>query len=152
MDNALARPPIHLWIVGGLATLWNIIGPTDYLMTRMRNDAWIEMGMPGVDPQIVYGYIDNMPIWSHIGWGLGVWGGLLGSILLLARSRYAVPTYLVSLLGVAMSLGWQLVAGPDMPAEMTKGVMSQIMPYLIIVIAVALFLYARAMRMKGVLR
>lgn len=152
MDNDIAKRPIHLWIVGIAATLWNLIGPTDYLMTRLRQDSWIEMGMPGVDPQIVYSYIDSMPIWSHIGWGLGVWGGLLGSILLLARSRYAVHVLAASLLGVAMSLGWQLLAGPAMPPEMTTSAASQIMPYVIIVIAVALFLYARTMRISGVLR
>ena len=152
MDNAIEKPPTHLWIVGGLALLWNCIGPTDYLMTRLRNDAWIKMGMPDVDPQIVYNWIDSMPIWSQIGWGLGVWGGLLGSILLLARSRYAVPTFLVSLVGVAMSLGWQLVAGPDMPVEMTQGAAAKIMPLVIIAIAIVLFVYARAMRIRGVLR
>lgn len=152
MDTAIAKPPIHLWIFGGLALLWNCIGPIDYTMTRLHNDAWIKMGMPNVDPQVVYSWIDSMPIWSQIGWGLGVWGGLLGSILLLARSRYAVPTYLISLLGVAMSLGWQLVAGPDMPVEMATGAASKVMPYFIIIIAIVLFVYARAMRTKGVLR
>ena len=43
MDMETTRTPIHLWIVGGIATLWNCIGPTDYLMTRLRQDAWIEM-------------------------------------------------------------------------------------------------------------
>jgi len=152
MDTAHSKTPIHLWIVGLVALLWNCIGPIDYLMTRLRQDSWIEMGMPGVDPQIVYSYIDSMPIWSQIGWGLGVWGALIGSILLLARSRHAVPVFAVSLLGVAMSLGWQLLAGPDMPPEMTKSASSQVMPYVIIVIAVALFLYARAMRTRRVLR
>ncbi len=152
MDHEAATRPIHLWIVGVAALLWNLIGPTDYLMTRLRQDSWIEMGMPGVDPQIVYRYIDSMPIWSHIGWGLGVWGGLIGSILLLARSRYAVHVFAWSLVGVAMSLGWQLIAGPTMPPEMTTSASSKIMPYVIIVIAIALFLYARAMRIRGVLR
>ena len=31
--------------------------------------------------------IDSLPIYALIGWGLGVWMGLLGSILLLLRSR-----------------------------------------------------------------
>ena len=152
MDTETAKTPVHLWIVGIVALLWNCIGPTDYLMTRLHQDSWIEMGMPGVDPQIVYSYIDSMPIWSHIGWGLGVWGGLIGSILLIARSRYAVHVFGASLLGVAMSLGWQLLVGPDMPPEMTTSASSQVMPYVIIAIAIGLFVYARAMRIKGVLR
>ena len=152
MGTARSKTPIHLWIIGGLALLWNCIGPIDYLMTRLRQDSWIEMGMPGVDPQIVYAYIDSMPIWSQIGWGLGVWSALLGSILLLARSRHAVPVFAVSLLGVALSLGWEMLVGPAMPPEMTTSASSQFMPLVIIAIAIALFFYARAMRIRGVLR
>ena len=34
-----AKTPVHLWIVGALATVWNAFGAFDYLMTQTRNDA-----------------------------------------------------------------------------------------------------------------
>ncbi len=153
MDN-VARPatPAHFWVVAVLATLWNLIGPTDYLMTRSRNDEWINMMMPGVDPQAVYSWVEAMPIWSQIGWGLGVWGGLAGALLLLARSRHAVLAFAASLVGVLLSLGWQLLAGVEMPAGTDQGAASKVMPIVIIVIAVALLYYARRMQLRGVLR
>lgn len=145
-----AKPPLHLWIIGGLATLWGAIGSYDYVMTRMRNTDYLAAMMPGVDPQAVLAWIDGFPIWAQIGWGLGVWGGLVGAILLLARRRWAVPVLAGSLIGAIVSLGYQLLAAP--PLAGAEGAMFDVMPLVIIAIAAALVIYARAMRAKGVLR
>jgi hypothetical protein len=76
--------------------------------------------------------------------------GLLGSILLLVRSRYAVWAFGLSLLGAVLGLGYQIALAP--PLAGADDAMSKAMPYVIILIAVALFLYARAQAAKGVLR
>ncbi len=153
MEDAIdtrPRTPVHLWIVGVLATLWNVIGCYDYLMTRMRNTEYLETMMPTVDPQVILAWVDGFPIWAQFGWGLGVWGGLLGSMLLLARSRYAMWAFAVSLIGAVLGLGYQIVAAAPLPGA--EGPMVDAIPYVIIAIAAALFFYARAMEMKGVLR
>ena len=144
------RTPVHLWIVGVLALLWNAIGAFDYLMTRMRNTDYLASMMPTVDPNAMLAWIDGFPIWASFGWGLGVWGGVAGSILLLMRSRWAVPVFAASLLGAVMGLGYQIVAAP--PLAGAEGVVNDAMPYVIIGVALAQFLYARAMKAKGVLR
>ena len=144
------RTPVHLWIVGVLALLWNAIGAFDYLMTRMRNTDYLASMMPTVDPNAMLAWIDGFPIWASFGWGLGVWGGVAGSILLLMRSRWAVPVFAASLLGAVMGLGYQIVAAP--PLAGAEGVVNDVMPYVIIGVALAQFLYARAMKAKGVLR
>jgi len=151
MDNAARdRAPVHLWIVGALALLWNAFGCYDYLMTRMGNTEYLAEMMPTVDPNAVLAWVDGFPIWAQFGWGLGVWGGLLGSILLLVRSRWAVLALGLSLLGAVLGLGYQAVAAP--PLAGMEGMMPKIMPFIIIGVALALFLYARSMRAKGVLR
>ena len=77
MDNAMTRrAPTHLWIVGILSLLWNGFGCYDYLMSRTRNTDYLKSMMPDADPAVILGYIDGMPIWAQIGWGLGVWLGL----------------------------------------------------------------------------
>ncbi len=144
------RVPVHLWIVGALALLWNGFGAYDYLMTRMRNTEYLEGMMPTVDPNAALAWIDAFPFWAQFGWGLGVWGGLLGAVLLLMRSRWAVPTLAASLLGALLGLGYQILAAPPLAGADVE--MNDIIPYVIIVIALALFLYARAMKAKGVLR
>ena len=143
-----ARTPAHLWIVGVLATLWNAFGCYDYLMTRMRNTDYLRSMMPDVDPNAMLAYVDGFPIWAQFGWGLGVWGGLAGGILLLLRSRWAVWAFGLSLVGAVLGLGYQLMN----PMPFIEGFMATGMPIIIIVVALALFLYARAMEKKGVLR
>ncbi|HUE79743.1 MAG TPA: hypothetical protein VMN38_08940 [Sphingomicrobium sp.] len=153
MENAFetrARTPVHLWIVGVLATLWNAIGCYDYLMTRMRNTEYFEMMMPTVDPQAMLAWVDGFPIWAQFGWGLGVWGGLLGALLLLVRSRHAMWAFALSLIGAVLGLGYQIVSAPPLPGA--EGPMADAMPFVIIAIAAALFFYARAQEKKGVLR
>jgi hypothetical protein len=145
-----ARTPVHVWIVGILATLWSCFGSYDYLMTRMRNTDYIASAMPGVDPNAALAWIDGMPLYAQIGWGMGVWLGLLGSVLLLLRNRWAVWSFGLSLVGAVLSLGYQIALAPPMPGA--ESAMMKAMPYVIILICVALFLYARAMAAKGILR
>jgi len=145
-----ARTPAHLWIVGALATLWNCFGCYDYLMTRMRNTDYIKSAMPGVDPNAALAWVDAMPIYAQIGWGLGVWGGLLGVVLLLMRSRYAVWAFAVSMVGIVLSLGYQIVVAPPLAGADTG--INKIIPYVVIAIGFALLVYANAMLKKAVLR
>ena len=150
-DADRSRTPVHLWIVGALALLWNGFGCYDYVMTRMRNTEYLAGMMPTVDPNAVLAWIDAFPIWAQFGWGLGVWGGLIGAVLLLVRSRWAVLAMGLSLLGALLGLGYQAVAAPPLTGMEGSGA-AAVMPYVIIGAALALFLYARAMRAKGVLR
>ncbi len=151
MQQALAaRTPVHLWIVGILSMLWSCVGCYDYVMTRMRNTDYLAKMMPKVDPNAMLAWVDSFPIYAQIGWGLGVWMGLLGSILLLLRSRWAVWSFGLSLIGAILGLGYQIALAP--PLAGADDMVSKIVPYVIILIALALFLYARAQAAKGVLR
>jgi hypothetical protein len=142
-----ARTPAHLWIVGILSVLWNCFGAYDYTMSHMRNmDYLAKMG----DPNVMLAYMDNMPMYAKIGWGLGVWLGLLGAVLLLMRSRYAVHAFALSFLGMILSFGGQYL-GPPPPPEMTAGAMKYI-PLLIIVLGLAQLWYAWRESKTGLLR
>lgn len=148
MEQA-TKAPVHLWIVGLLSLLWNSFGGYDYTMTRTRNMEYLS-SMPGVDANQMLAYIDRFPMFAQIGWGLGVWGAVAGSVLLLLRSRFAVIAFTVSLIGAMLSLGYQLV-GPPGPTALSEGAMA-IIPYIIIALTVAQLLYAQTMRTRGVLR
>jgi hypothetical protein len=71
-------------------------------------------------------------------------------VLLLLRNRWAVWSYGLSLVGAVLSLGYQIALAPPLPGA--EGMMFTVMPYVIIGVCLALFLYARAMEKKGVLR
>jgi hypothetical protein len=150
-DVQTGKTPVHLWIVGAVAAIWNCFGAYDYIMTRMRDTDYLASMMPGTDPNAILSWIDSFPIWAQFGWGLGVWMGLLGSLLLLARSRYAVWAFGLSLVGMVLSFGYQFMGGST-PPEGMDGSMMMIMPLVIIAIGIGLFLYARAQAAKAVLR
>lgn len=141
------RTPAHLWIIGLLALLWNLVGVTDYVMMRTRNADYFRAVMPDLDLATALGYMDAMPLFASAGWALGVWGAIAGTLLLLARRRHAVSAYLVSLLGALVAFAHQF-AGPAPP----PGMDDSMVPAIVTIIAIALLLYARAMRARGVLR
>ena len=140
-----SRTPMHLWIVGILATIWNAFGCYDYLMTQTRNEAYLAHF---TDP--MRAYFDSFPIWMEAVWAFGVWGGLAGSLLLLARSRHAVTAFGVSLAGLAVSTVYQYVLASP-PEDMMKGAMLG-MTIAIWAVAIGLLVYALRMRRQGVLR
>ncbi|MFL6725873.1 MAG: hypothetical protein ACJ8FS_05085 [Sphingomicrobium sp.] len=145
------RTPIHLWLIGALSLIWSCFGCYDYLMTRLRNTDYIASAMPGTDPNAVLAWVDAFPLYAQIGWGLGVWMGLAGSVLLLIRHRWAVWAYGLSLVGAVLGLGYQIALAPAL-AGAHETAMTKAVPYVVILIAIALFLYARAMEKRGVLR
>lgn len=148
--TAPLRTPVHLWIVGAVALLYSCFGAYDYVMSHMRNLTYISNSMPGVDPNAALGWMDAFPIYAKIGWALGVWGGLLGAILLLMRSRYAVWAFAVSMIGIVLSIGYQLALAP--PLQGAGGTAYKVMPWVIIVVGVALLIYAQALTRRDVLR
>jgi hypothetical protein len=126
------------------------MGAYDYLMTRMHNMAYLAKSMPGVDPNVGLAWIDGMPMYAQIGWGLGVWGGLLGAVLLLIRSRYAVWACAASMLGMVLSLGYQMALAPPLPGA--DSTMYKVVPYGIIAIGIFMLWYSWIMEKKAVLR
>src|SRR5215207_1093491 len=103
-ETVTAKAPAHLWIVGALALLWNGFGAYDYLMTRTKGADYVETMMPGTGDAVV-SYINSFPIWVSFGWGLGVWMGVAGAILLLMRNRLAVIAFGLSLAGAILGIG-----------------------------------------------
>lgn len=142
-----APMPLSFWIVAGLSLLWNLFGAYDYLMTRTRNEAYLSaMG----DPKAVLAWIDSFPLWLQVCWGLGVWGAVAGSVLLLARSRMAVPAFLISLIGALGSLLFQATAS-NVPAAFDSSA-RLVLPAVIVAVAAFLWQFASRERAKGSLR
>lgn len=148
-DHAAEAAPWHLWAVGVVSLLWNAFGAMNYTMSQLRNPSWLE-GMTrdmGVSVEEMIAYIDSFPAWSHACWALGVWGALIGSLLLLLRKRHAVWAFGVSLLGLAGTSYYQATAPRPEWAEQAVG-----MTLVIWSIATFLLIYAVSMKNKGVLR
>lgn len=136
--------PWHVWVVGIIALLWNAIGAFDYLMTQTRNPSYM-----GAFPPEQLAWFYGLPAWVVAAWAIAVWGGVLGSLLLLLRKRLAVPVFLVSLVAMVITTfqNWVLANA----AEIFPDTFSRVFSVLIFAIAVGLYFYARVMSKRGVL-
>ena len=139
----MSPAPKHLWVVGILAVLWNCVGAANYVLTQFRVEAVMSQYTP---EQLDYYY--GFPAWAIAFWALAVWGGLLGSFLLLMRKRIAEPILLVSLVSMVINSIYAYAMSNGMEIQGTGGFMFSV---LIFVIALGLWLYARAMKGRGVL-
>lgn len=149
MEN-VEKAPWHLWLIGGVAVLWNAFGAVDYTMTQLGNRAWFAfMGFDGDTTDVMLEFLGNAPAWADAAWALGVWPGLLGSLLLLLRRKWSVWSFVVSIAGVIASMIYQ--ANVDYPASLTDVANSPIM-YFVLSVALGLLGYAWAMSKRGVLR
>ena len=145
MTEMTVKTPWHLWVVGVLALLWNSFGCVDYTMTQTRQDEWFaQMGM--TETQLTY--FNAMPPWTHAAWAIGVWGGLLGAVLLLLRRKWAMPVFVVSFLGWLAGAVYAFALSDGMEA------MGPMWPMQIVIGGACVFFiwYARMMSQKGVLR
>ena len=147
MNQMTVRTPWHLWVVGVVSLLWNAFGAFDFVSTTTRGAAYMrEMGFD----QAMIDYFIAMPAWMYGPWTLGVWGAVIGSVLLLLRNRFAVLAFALSLVGALVSLIYgQVIDPPPLTPDMA---MMQWMPFVIVLIAALLFGYAWFMRKRGVLR
>jgi len=97
------RPP--LWFaaaaVGGIA--WNLFGAVQFAGSVTATKAsLIASGMTAEQAAVMTGY----PDWMTAAFALGVFGGLIGSVLLLLRKSAAMPVLLTSLVAyVALWIG-----------------------------------------------
>lgn len=142
-DAAARKAPVHLWIVGVVALLWNAMGAFDYVMTETKNDAYLSSFTP---EQVEY--FLSLPSWFVAFWAIAVWGGLLGAILLLLRKRAAAPVFAVSFCAMLVTTVHSFVLTDGMEIMGTAGA---IFSAVIFVVALLLVVYARAMRSRGVL-
>lgn len=146
MNELAAKAPWHLWVVGLVSLLWNAYGAYDYTMSHIGGLEFFRS--VGLD-EAAFDWFEAMPAWATAAWAVGVWVSLLGSILLLARSRHAATAFLVSLVGAAISFAYQFTS--ERPPSL-EGAMATVMPIVILVAIVAQWYYARRMTAAGVLR
>lgn len=144
IDTQTPTTPWHLWAVGVVSLLWNAMGAFDYVMTKTNNADYLAAFTA---EQIAY--FNSFPFMANVGWGLGVWGSVIGSILLLLRLRYARQAFVFSLVGLVITATYNFVLSNGMEMMGAGGLAFTLV---IAVVAVALLVYSNAMAQKGVLR
>jgi hypothetical protein len=141
MTASRTATPWHLWVVGVVTLLFNAMGILSYVTTKLGMLA--EMGL--TPSQIAF--MESYPAWISAFWALGVWGAFAGSLLLLARSKWAVTAMVVATIGlVGTTVGNYVVL--EVPADMQAPALD----VAIWVVTLFLLFYARALAKAGVLK
>jgi len=143
MNSSALKAPIHFWIVAVLAVLWNAIGAYDYIATQYRIESYMSQFTA---EQLEYFY--SFPTWMDAAWAVGIWGSVLGSLLLLFRKAWATWFFAAAILGLAVSSIYNFVLSDGL-AVMGEG--AGIFTAIIWVIALFLLFYSRAMAARKVI-
>lgn len=136
--------PWHLWLIGTIGGLWSSIGALSFILTQMN----VEAVMSRFPPQ-QREYFGSFPLWAVAFWAIGVFGGVIGCLLLLLKNRLAFHVLLASVIGAIVSnLGGLFLLGG---MEVMGGTSALGLTAFPVVFAALLAYYARAMSKKGVL-
>ena len=137
------RTPVHLWIVGIVSLLWNLMGAFDYSASQLQLDFYMSQF---TEAQLAYFYA--FPSWAVAGWAFGVWGAFAGSIGLLLRHKWALWAFGISILGLFVSSVFSFGLSNGVEIMGTGGV---IFTAVIWIVAILLFVYTCRQTKNGVL-
>ncbi len=99
----MAKPHFSFWIIAGLGLMWNLMGCLNFI-TQMNADAVAKM------PELYQLIISSRPLWATLAFGLAVFGGAVGCILLLLRRDMARIALLASLVAILLTVGQTISA------------------------------------------
>lgn len=142
-DTTMARVrlPVWVWLFAALGAAWNVFGIVQLVDFATQTQASLMMkGMTPPAAELYYG----LPVWMKLVFAIGSFGGLIGSVMLGARRRAAIPVFAVSLAGyVALFAGDYAYGVFDaIPGQM--GVL-----LIVIAVAVALLVASLLARRQG---
>ncbi|MDZ3799504.1 MAG: hypothetical protein U0T03_11975 [Xanthomonadales bacterium] len=140
----LAKVPPVFWLIASLALLWNLAGLFSF---------WYHLT---VSPEVVASWPEAqqqifaaMPRWLFVPFAIATLGGLVGSIGLLLRRRWAVPVLALSLLAIFVQFAGNYLSTP---LWSLTGMRGALFPLWIALVGLFLWWYARRSAARGWLR
>jgi hypothetical protein len=96
-DETVGRVHWSFWAIGAVTLIWNVMGVINFFM-QMNADALASF------PESHRAIVEGRPAWATGAFAIAVFGGALGSFLLLLRKSAAYYLFIASLLGVIVQL------------------------------------------------
>ncbi|HEU4324264.1 MAG TPA: hypothetical protein VFS21_14020 [Roseiflexaceae bacterium] len=140
------QPPWHLWAVGLLFLVLHLGGVYDQAMLLSQHAGYFQQQGFG-DAQIAY--FTDYPLLRALVWITALWGGLIASILLLLRSRFA---FAVALIGFAAQVILIIETFGFLNRWQLFGPWLSLFDFSVLFLTVGFVLYCRTMLVRGVLR
>lgn len=125
------------WAIGAVALIWNVMGTINFFV-QMNPD------MLAAYRESERAIIESRPAWATGAFAIAVFGGTLGCLLLLLRKSAAYYLFIVSLLGVTVTMIHTLGVGIDFGLGEILGII--LMP---LVVAAFLIWYSKLAESKG---
>jgi hypothetical protein len=135
------KPPYWYWMIASFGILWNVMG----IMSYVQQVVLPQEMMAGMTPE-QRAYLSDIPAWINTALAFGVWGGFVGSILLLMRNGLAFYVLLCALAGTAVDLIYILIKGAVLDLLGFQGLL---FPFTILIVALVLVLLARYARWRS---
>lgn len=140
------KTPWHIWTIGIVSLLWNAMGAMDFVMSQMQ----VESYMAGFSEEQL-AYFTSFPVWVIGTWGIAVLGAVLGSILLLLRSKVALPVFWIALVAMVATAIHNYILGDVKLGDIT-GTGATIFSAVIFIVSVLLVFYSNRQVANGNLR
>lgn len=128
------------WVIGVVTLIWNVMGSINFFVQ--------------MNPEMLTSYrdterliIEGRPVWATVGFAVAVFGGAMGSLLLLLKKSVAYYLFIASLLGVIVTMAHALGVGIKFGLGEILGII--LMPMMV---AVFLIWYSKLAKSKGWLR
>ena len=139
-DRNLAKVHWSFWLIAIFMLIWNGLGSANFIVQ--------------MNPEMVSSYreteqaiIQGRPLWATVGFGISVFGGAVGCILLLLRNTSAFYVFVASLIGTFIAIGHSLTSNINFGIGEIIGIV--VMP---IFISVLLIWYSNFSNNKGWLK
>jgi len=144
LSNNTSKAPWHFWVISIVGFLWSLMGAMDYVMTQTRNEEYMSAFSPE-QLEFFYGF----PVWVVASWAIAIWGEVVGTILLILRKSSAILALLASLIAMFITFVHNYILSNGL--EVIGGTFELVFTGVIIIVAIGLYLYAKAMDKKGIL-
>ena len=142
-EETTNKPGTAYWVIAGVLLVWNIIGLMFYYQQSILTpELMMDAGL--TDQQIAH--IVNTPAWGHSGYAIAVNAGVLGAILLLLRKAWALPLFVLSLVGALVQDLDAFVLRDAIEAWGTSGI---ILPLFVIAVCAFEIWYSKDAKAKG---
>jgi len=138
------KTPWHLWVIAVLSFLWNAMGAWQWFQQVTGDPAyWGSLTMAQA------AYLRAAPLWTDVAFGVSVWCGVLGALLLLFRRRLSFNAYIASLIAFIADSVYVHLLSNGREAMGAAGVLFGVVVFVIGVIQVA---YTRWAARRGLIR
>lgn len=138
------QPTKFFYLIAGLAFIWNLLGVMAFVGQIFTSSEMIAQ-MPQAEQKLY----NSTPIWATAAFAFAVFGGTLGSLVILMRREFALKLLILSLIGVLIQMFHSFFISDSIKVY---GLSAIVMPIMVVTIAIALILWTKHLSVKGVLR